>query len=89
MASSFTIHRTIAIVLNAAIIAVIIYFVLKTDSDKSPAIFMIFFPALALVNLAIAIVLSVARQPSAKIYRQVVLAMVLLFVPLIWLISQL
>ena len=83
MRSALTAHKSIVYLLNIAIIGVIVYFVIETDSDKSPVIFMVFYPALAVLNLVIAIVLSLAGKPQAKIYRNVVIAMLVLLLPLL------
>jgi hypothetical protein len=88
MASTLNLHRTIAFVINALIIGLILYTVIKDGSDKSPIIFMVFYPALAILNLIIAIVLWLLKVKQAKIYRQIFIGQLLLFVPLVFLISQ-
>ncbi len=77
-----------AFLLNAIIVGLIIYFVFKTDSDKSPIIFMVFYPALTILNLLIAIVLGFFKLAQAKIYKQVVIGQLIIFVPLVFIISQ-
>lgn len=89
MTSTFDIHRTIAFFVNAFIVGLLIYFVIKTNSDKSPIIFMVFYPALIIMNLIIAIVLWLLKMTQAKIYKQIVVGQLILFVPLVFLISQL
>jgi hypothetical protein len=49
---------------------------------------MVFYPALAILNLIIAIVLWLLKVKQAKIYRQIFIGQLLLFVPLVFLISQ-
>ena len=88
MTSTFNLHRTIAFVFNAIIIGLIIYAVIKDGSDKSPIIFMVFYPALTILNLIITIVLSLLKVPQAKIYKQIVIGQLLLFIPIILIISQ-
>lgn len=88
MTSKFNLHRTIAIVLNAIIIGLIFYLVHDSDSDKSPIIFMVFYPALTMFNLLIAIVLSLFNATQAKIYKQIVIGQILLFIPLVLVVSQ-
>jgi hypothetical protein len=88
MNSTFNIHKTIAFLLNAVIIGFIIYFVFKTDSDKSPIIFMMFYPALTILNLIIAIGFWVLKLPQAKIYKQIVIGLLIIFLPLVIIISQ-
>ena len=88
MTSTFRLHRTIAFVVNAIIIGLIIYFVIKTDSDKSPIIFMVLYPALTILNLIIALVLWFLKVAQAKIYKQLVVGQLLLFFPLVFIITQ-
>lgn len=89
MTSIFYIHRVIAFFVNAFIVGLLIYFVIKTNSDKSPIIFMIFYPLLTLVNLTISLVLWGFKSSQSKIYKQTIIGLVILFVPLIFIISQL
>ena len=88
MSSTFNLHKTIAFLLNAIIVGLIIYFVFKTDSDKSPIIFMVFYPALTILNLIIAIVLGLLKLTQAKIYKQIVIGQLIIFVPLVFIMSQ-
>lgn len=88
MTSTFNLHKTIAFVFNAIIVGLIIYFVIKTDSDKSPIIFMVFYPALTILNLIIAIVLWLLKVKQAKIYKQIFVGQLLLFIPLVFIISH-
>ena len=88
MTSTFNLHRIIAFIFNAIIIGLIIYFVIKTDSDKSPIIFMVFYPALTILNLLIAIVLGLFKVTQAKVYKQIVIGQLILFIPLVLIISQ-
>jgi len=88
MTSTFKLHKTIAFVLNATIIGLIILFVLKTNSDKSPIIFIVFYPALIILNLMIAIVLGLLKITQSKIYKQIVIGQLILFIPLVFIISQ-
>jgi hypothetical protein len=88
MTSTFNLHKTIAFLLNAIIIGIIIYYVFKTDSDKSPIIFMVFYPALTILNLIIAIVFGLLKLTQAKIYKQIVIGQLIIFVPLVFIISQ-
>ena len=86
--STLNVHRIIAFVLNAIIILLIIYFVIKTDSDKSPIIFMVFYPALIMLNFIIVIVLKLLKRPQVKIYKQILNGQLILFIPLVFIISQ-
>lgn len=49
---------------------------------------MVFYPALTILNLIITIVLSLFKVTQAKIYKQIVIGQLILFVPLILIISQ-
>jgi heme A synthase len=88
MTSTFNLHRTIAFVINVLIIGLILYTVIKDGSDKSPIIFMVFYPALTILNLIITVVLSLFKMTQAKIYKQIVIGQLLLFIPLVMTISQ-
>ena len=88
MTSTLNLHRTIAFAFNAIIIGLIIYLVIKTDSDKSPIIFMVFYPALTILNLLIAIVLALLKATQVQIYKQIVVGELILFIPLVLIISQ-
>ena len=88
MTSTLNLHRTIAFIFNAVIIGFIIYLVINTDSDKSPIIFMVFYPALKILNLLIAIVLALLKATQAQIYKQIVIGELILFIPLVLIISQ-
>ena len=88
MTSTLNLHRTIAFIFNAVIIGFIIYLVINTDSDKSPIIFMVFYPALTILNLLIAIVLALLKATQAQIYKQIVIGELILFIPLVLIISQ-
>ena len=88
MTSTLNLHRTIAFIFNAVIIGFIIYLVIKTDSDKSPIIFMVFYPALTILNLLIAVVLALLKATQAQIYKQIVIGELILFIPLVLIISQ-
>jgi len=88
MISTFNLHKTIVFVLNAIIIGLIVFFVFKTNSDKSPIIFIVFYPALIIFNLIIAIVLELLKMTQAKIYKQIIIGLLILFIPLVFMISQ-
>ena len=88
MNSTFDLHKIIAFVLNAIIIGLIIYFVFITNSDKSPILFMVFYPSLTILNLIISITLGFLRMKQANIYKQIVFGEILLFIPLVLLISE-
>jgi len=89
MTSPFYIHRTIAFFVNVFMVGLIIYFVIKTNSDKSPIIFMVFYPLLTLVNLIISVALWGFKSTKAKIYEHTIIALVVIFLPLIVIVSQL
>ena len=88
MTSTINLHKTVAFLLNALIVGLIIYWVFKTGSDKSPILFMVFYPALAALNLIIAIILGLLKRPQANIYKLIVLGQLIAFAPLILIISQ-
>ena len=88
MTLTFNLHRTVAFVINALFIGLIIDTVIKNGSDKSPIIFMVFYAALTVLNLIVAIVLSLLKVTHSKIYKQIVIGQLLLFVPLVIIISE-
>ena len=79
----FIAHRITAILFNAFFISWILYAVINADSDKSPGMFMILYMALTFLNLLIAVILSLFKIKHFKIYRQIFLGELLLFIPLI------
>ena len=89
MSASFNIHRIVAILINTVIIGLILYVVIKTDSDKSPVLFMVYYIALIILNLVIAIILGLLKRGQFKIYRQILIGQLLLFIPLIFIVTQL
>ena len=70
MTSSFKIQRIIAFLLNGLFIGLFFYFVVKNDSDKSPVVFMFFYPLLTMINLLFYLVLWWLKKAAAKIYLQ-------------------
>ena len=84
----YKLNKIISIFLNAVIIILIIYFVYRTDSDKSPIIFMVLYPVLFTLNLLILFVLGLAKSKYSKIYKQIVLGLLILFFPLLIIISS-
>lgn len=77
-----------AFVLNIIAIGLMIYFTAQTDSCKSPIIFMVFYPALTFLNLIIAMILKILKAKQAKIYKQLFIGELILFIPLVVIISQ-
>jgi len=65
------------------------YFVIKTNSDKSIIIFMVFYPLLTLINFIISLVLRALKWAQTKIYKQTTIGLLILFVPLIFIVAQL
>ena len=89
MTMAFILHKKIAFSINIIIVGLLIYFVKTTDSDKSPIIFMVFYPALILLNGLILTILWLVKSPQKNIYSQTSVGLLLLFVPLVFIISQL
>jgi hypothetical protein len=88
MARPFYFHKVIVILINLFIVGLIIYLVIHDDSDKSPIIFMLFYPLLTLCNLIISLVLRALKFPQSKIYLHSALILAALFIPIIIIISQ-
>lgn len=89
MNASFVIHRIIAILFNVFFIGCIFYVVIRTNNDKSPILFVVYYAALSALNLVIAVVLSFLKTRHFKIYRQIVLAQLLLFIPFVFIVGNL
>lgn len=89
MTATLNLHRAIAVTMNAIMVSLIIYFVIRTGSDKSPIIFMVFYLALTILNVLIAIFLGLFKRKQATIYKQIVIGQLLLFIPLALVIAQL
>ena len=87
MTSTFNLHKTITFVLNAIIMGRS-YFLIKTNSEKSPIIFIVFYPALIILNLIIAFIPGLLKLTQTKIYRQRVNGLLVLLIPLVLIISQ-
>jgi len=83
------IHRIIAVLINAFLIGCMLYIVTINSNDKSPGIFFIFYLALIVLNLLIAIVLNFLKTKHFRIYRQILLAEFMLFIPLILIVANL
>jgi hypothetical protein len=83
MTQPYRIHRTLCFLVNLLIIAWICRTVISTNSDKSIIVFMVFYPALFIVNLIVCIVLSLSKSFHAKIYQQALLGLLVLILPLI------
>jgi hypothetical protein len=86
MNQSYRIHRIICFLANLLIIAWICWIVISTNSDKSIIVFMVFYPALFIVNLIVCIVLSLSKSVHAKIYQQALQVLLVLVLPLIGLL---
>ena len=69
------------ILINAIFIIALIYFVGKTNSDKSPIIFWIFYPFLFVINLLLFLLLAALKSIYAKTQKQILIALLLLFFP--------
>jgi hypothetical protein len=81
--------KTIPFILNLIIVGLITFFIIKTDSDKSPLIFVVLYPILLLLNLIILIVFSVLKNKVyARIIKNNILFLLLLILPMFILMSS-
>lgn len=81
--------KAIPFLLNLIFIGLIIYFIIQTDSDKSPIIFIILYPILFLLNLITLIIFSVLKNKIySKIIRHNILLLLILIIPMIIIISS-
>lgn len=81
--------KTIPFILNLIIVGLITFFIIKTDSDKSPIIFMVLYPILLLLNLITLIVFSVLKNKVyTRIIKNNILLLLLLIIPMFILMSS-
>lgn len=88
MTSKFHFHKAIAFFINIFIVSTLIYFVVNDSSDKSPVIFMVFYPLLTIINLIISLVLWYFKMQQLHIYKQTTMALFVLMLPLIFIIIE-
>jgi len=81
--------KTIPLIFNLTVVGLIAHFIIKTNSDKSPIIFMLFYPILILLNLIILIVFSILKNKVyVRILRNNILLLLLLIIPMFILMSS-
>ena len=81
--------KTIPFILNLIIVGLITFFIIKTDSDKTPIIFMVLYPILLLLNLITLIVFSVLKNKVyTRIIKNNILLVLLLIIPMFILMSS-
>lgn len=88
MFSKSFIQKLLAFLINAILITFLVTQVLKTDSDKSPLIFLFIYPILILLNLIVYFGLKTFKSAQAVTFKQTTIALLLLFIPLVFLIIQ-
>ena len=88
MTTIYKTHRTICFIINLLIVGLIICVVKTGNSDKSPVVFMVFYPFLFFINLLVFIVLYFLKSTYSKIYRQTTVGLFLLFMPLIFILAS-
>jgi hypothetical protein len=81
-------HRFFVFVVNAIVLFIICYLVINDGSDKSPIIFMVFYPLLLLMNLIVGVVLYCFKRPSYNLYMRIVVWGLALLLPLLILSSS-
>ena len=76
--------KTIPFILNIIIVGLVAYYTIKTDSDKSPIIFMFLYPILLLINLIALIVFTILKNKFyARIIRNNIFLLIILIMPMI------
>lgn len=81
--------KTIPFISNLIIVGLITFFMIKTDSDKTPIIFMVLYPILLLLNLITLIVFSVLKNKVyTRIIKNNILLVLLLIIPMFILMSS-
>ncbi len=81
-------QKFLAFLVNALLITYLILQVLKTDSDKSAVIFLFVYPILIILNLIVYFGLKTFKSAQAVTFKQTTIALLLLFIPLVFLIIQ-
>ncbi len=81
-------HKFLACLVNALLITYLILQVLKTDNGKSPVIFLFVYPILIILNLIVYFGLKTFKSAQAVTFKQTTIALLLLFIPLVFLIIQ-
>ena len=81
MTLAYNTHRAICFIINLLIVGLIIYTVKSDNSDKSIIIFMVFYPALFILNLIVSLVLWLFKSAHAKIYKQALIGLIILLIP--------
>lgn len=81
-------RKILALLINVLLITYLILQVLKTDSDKSPVIFLVIYPILIILNLIVYFGLKTFKSSQAVTYKQTTILLLILFLPLLLLIIQ-
>lgn len=89
MIASIDKHRIIAAVVNGIAIFLMLLRMYQIDSDKGIIIFIFYYPILLVINFLVFLILFFTKNKLAKVYVQIVLALLFLLVPLAILASNL
>ena len=83
------VKRILPYVLNLFFIVEIILLIVKTDSDKSPIIFMVFYPILVLLNIVFLIIFIFFKNKIfIRILKLNLILLIILILPIILIISS-
>jgi len=88
MRSNNKIHAFAAILINLIVVTFVVTITIKTNSDKSYAVFIFYYLFLLIVNLVLFLILQMFNKKEAKIYRTTLLGLLLIFAPLTIFISN-
>lgn len=70
--------KIVSVTVNVLLVSLILYFIKMTNSDKSILILLVFYPLLILINTIFFLVLK------RKIFKNILVVELLLFLPLIY-----
>ncbi len=80
--------KAIPYLLNLIFVGLVAYFIVKTNSDKSPILFMLFYPAILVLNLITLIVFIILKNKVfTGIIKNNILLLLLLIIPMFILMS--
>ncbi len=76
-------------IINAGLVALILYSMYLENSDKSVVIIIFYYPVLILLNLVTALVLRLFKKNAYKVFLSGALFLVILLMPVIVICSKL
>jgi hypothetical protein len=76
--------KTISVLITISLVGLMVYFIKATNSDKSPIIFMFFYPLLLLLNLILLLIFWKLKKPAIiEIFKTNIYILFIMIVPMI------